>query len=88
MRRSIFAVGAAATMAVALAIPSALQAHDTKPQRDGGGSMMGPGMMNGNGQMGQMMDHCNQMMGGNSGRPNEQWRDDGPPAGGKNGKKQ
>jgi hypothetical protein len=26
------------------------------------------------GGMGQMMDHCSQMMGGGSTRPNEQWR--------------
>ncbi len=88
MRKSAFAVGIAAAMAVALSMPSMLQAHDTSSPRGEGGSMMGPGMMNGNGQMNQMMDHCNQMMQGASGRPNEQWRDDNPPAGGETKKKQ
>ena len=48
------------------------------------GSMMSPGMMGDDGmmhdmsQMGDMMDHCSQMMNGgmdgDSGKPNEQWR--------------
>ncbi|MPZ31341.1 MAG: hypothetical protein GEV13_10150 [Rhodospirillales bacterium] len=88
MRRSVFAVGIAAAMAVALSMPSTLQAHDTSSPRGEGGSMMGPGMMNGNGQMSQMMDHCNQMMQGASGKPNEQWREGSPPAGDQPGKKQ
>ncbi len=50
--------------------------------------MMSPGMMNGDGQMGQMMDHCSQMMQGASARPNEQWRDGAPPSGGQSEKKQ
>jgi hypothetical protein len=39
-------------------------------------SMMGRGMMGGAtmGRMSQMMEHCGSMMGGRSGRPNEQWR--------------
>jgi len=88
MRRSMFAAGVAAAMAVALSIPSALQARDAASPRSEGGSMMGPGMMNGKGQMSQMMDHCNQMMQGTSGRPNEQWREGSPPAGEQPGKKQ
>jgi hypothetical protein len=40
---------------------------------DDGGMM---GMMKMKGQMGQMMDHCNNMM-GNS-RPNDQWRKNAP----------
>jgi Spy/CpxP family protein refolding chaperone len=80
----MFAAGMAAAMAVALSMPSALQARDAANPR----SEMGPGMMNGNGQMSQMMDHCNQMMQGTSGRPNEQWRDDSPPAGGQTKKTQ
>lgn len=88
MRKSMFAAGVAAAMAVALSLPSALQAHDTGSSRSEGGSMMGPGMMNGMGQMGQMMGHCSQMMQGASQRPNEQWREGAPPAGGQNEKKQ
>ncbi len=83
MRKSMFATGVAAIVATALSLPSALQAHDTASPRGEGGSKMGPGMMN---QMGGMMDHCNQMMGGSSSRPNEQWRDGTPPANGKTGK--
>lgn len=83
MRNSMFATGVAAIVATALSLPSALQAHDTASPRGEGGSKTSPGMMN---QMGGMMDHCNQMMGGSSGRPNEQWRDRTPPANGKTGK--
>ena len=77
-------------LAVGLAAAPALYADDSaKP----GGSMMGPGtmgpgmmgggMMNMMGQMGQMMEHCTQMMGGaaddhGSGKPNDQWRKDSP----------
>lgn len=88
MSRSMFAAGVAATMAVALSMPSALQADDTGSSRGGGGSMMGQGMMNHMEQMSQMMDDCRQMMQGASGRPNEQWRDGTPPAGGQGEKKQ
>ena len=88
MRRSVFAVGIATAMAVALSMPLTLQAHDTSKPRGEGGSMMGPGMMNGKGQMSQMMDHCMQMMQGASSRPNEQWRESTPPAGEQPGKKQ
>lgn len=91
MRRSVFAAGVAAVMTVALSMPLTLQAHDTASPRGEGGSMMGPGMMNGKGQMSQMsqmMDHCMQMMQGASGRPNEQWREGSPPAGEQPGKKQ
>lgn len=84
MRRSMFAMGVAAAIAVALAISPALQAHDTASPRAEGGSMMGSGM----GQMSQMMDHCNQMMKGTSAKPNDQWRDSSPPAGGQTEKKQ
>ena len=65
MRRSMFAV------AVALSVPSALQAHDdtTSPRKEGGSMMGGSGMMNMMGQMGEMMDHCNRMMQGASGKP-------------------
>jgi hypothetical protein len=85
MRSSMFAVGVAATMAAAFAIPSALQAHDTSSPRGEGNSMMGPSILN---NMGQMMDHCSQMMQGASSRPNDQWRDNSPPASGGTEKKQ
>ncbi len=49
MPRSTFAMSIAAVVAVALSLPSALQAHDTASPRGEGGSMMGPGMMNGMG---------------------------------------
>lgn len=84
MRKSMLVAGVA-TMAAMFALPSALQAHDSSNRRDGGSQMPGSGMM---GQMSQMMDHCSQMMQGSSTRPNEQWRDGTPPAGGQNGKKQ
>lgn len=87
MRRSMFAVTAVA-LAAAFSLPSALQAHDSGSSRNEGGSMMGQGMMNGMGQMNQMMDHCSQMMQGRSAKPNEQWRDEAPPAGSQSGKKQ
>ena len=86
MRSSRFAMGMAAAMAVALSMPSTLLAHDNASPHSQGGSMMGQGMM-GQGMMGQgggMMDHCSQMMQGASSRPNEQWRNSSPPAGGQN----
>lgn len=85
MRRSKFAAGAAVAMAVALSMPSALQARDSSSPHGEGGSMMGPGMMDMQG--GRMMDHCSQMMQGAAGRPNEQWRNSTPPAGGQTDKK-
>jgi hypothetical protein len=48
-----------------------------------GGGMAGMGMMKMMRQMTQMMDHCNGMM--NRSRPNEQWRENRPPAPEKNG---
>ena len=77
-----------ATLALAGALTAApaLYAHETGKT---GGSMMGPGMMgpgtmgggmmNMMGQMGQMMEHCNQMMQGSADgngakKPNDQWR--------------
>jgi len=91
MRLKTLAVVAA--LAIGLAAAPAVYAHDSsKP----GGSMMGPGtmgpgmmgqggMMNMVGQMGQMMEHCNDMMQGKagdhgSGKPNDQWRKDAPTA--------
>ena len=84
MRRSMFAV------AVALSVPSALQAHDdtTSPRKEGGSMMGGSGMINMMGQMGEMMDHCNRMMQGASGKPNEQWRNSTQPSGDQTKEKQ
>jgi hypothetical protein len=74
-----------AVLAVGLAVVPTLEAQDTQaPSRSktGHGMMGGRGMMGGmnRGQMSQMMDHCNQMMGRShgSGRPNEQWRQQTP----------
>ena len=66
--------------AAAVSIPLAVWAHDDAAPRDHRGSM-GSGM-------GQMMDHCSQMMQGNSGKPNDQWRDNAPPAGNSTEKQQ
>lgn len=90
MRKSMFAAGVAAVVAAALSLPSALQAHDdtSSPRQEGGSMMGGPGMMNMMGQMSEMMDHCNRMMQGSSGKPNEQWRQGTPPTGGETEKKQ
>jgi len=68
---------------------AAAMLYAQEPKRPHGkeGPMMGPGM-NMMGQMSRMMDHCNQMMQGQSGRPNDQWRDGSPPAGGETGEKQ
>lgn len=85
MPRLTFTMSIAAAVATALAMPLALQAHDAASPPGKEGSMMGPGMM---GQMSQMMDHCSQMMQGTSGKPNDQWRDGTPPAGGQTEKKQ
>jgi hypothetical protein len=43
---------------------------------DHGSMMVRGGMMGG---MSQMMDHCSQMMGGGSTKPNEQWKKSNPP---------
>lgn len=90
MRKSVFAIGVAAIVAAALSLPSALQARDTtsSPRKDGGSMMGGSGMMNMKGQTGEMMDHCTRMMQGASGKPNEQWRENAPPAGGETERKQ
>lgn len=49
------------------------------PMMDHGNMMGRGGMMGGRGKMSQMMDHCSQMMGGGSTRPNEQWKKPDPP---------
>lgn len=75
MRKPLQATAFASAFAAALLTVSTLYAQDK------GGPMMGHGMMGRGGMMGgmdQMMDHCRQMMGGGSTRPNEQWRKDTP----------
>ncbi|MGE0281486.1 MAG: hypothetical protein AB7P20_12860 [Rhizobiaceae bacterium] len=69
----------AAALAASVAAAPALFA------RDGDRGMMGhDGMMGNGGMMGmmdsmmRMMEHCNQMMGNNSGQPNDQWQKDSP----------
>jgi len=88
MPRSISAV--TIVIAFATMFLAAATLHAQEPDRSQGkeGPMMAPGTMNMMGQMSRMMDHCNQMMQGDSGRPNDQWRDGAPPAGGETGKKQ
>jgi hypothetical protein len=80
MRNSTILLVASAIM-VGLAIVPGLYAQDAQgPSRSRMGHGMMMGGMNMMGQMSQMMDHCNQMMGrkGGSGRPNEQWRQPAP----------
>lgn len=60
-------------LAAGLAVAPAIQSQAAEE----GGMMDGMGQM----QMGQMKDHCSQMMqGGGAGTPNEQWRDKAPDA--------
>ncbi|KAB2916386.1 MAG: hypothetical protein F9K29_11610 [Hyphomicrobiaceae bacterium] len=71
------------TLAVASAVAaSALAATalyaDTRHQ--GRDSMMGRGMMGMMGQQSGMMDHCAQMMGAGTAKPNEQWKKEAPKA--------
>jgi hypothetical protein len=76
----LVAVSVAATVAA-----SALYAHDGQGSS---GSMMSNRMMGGNmmGRTSRMMDRCGSMMqGGSRGdRPNDQWRQEPPPAPEKN----
>lgn len=72
MRKQVTAFASA--LAAAVLTVSTLYADSGQ---DKGGPMMGRGMMGG--RMNQMMDHCSQMMGGGSTRPNEQWKKPTPP---------
>ena len=78
MRKQVTAFASA--FAAAVLTVSTLYADSGQ---DKGGPMMGHGNMMGRGMMGgrmnQMMDHCSQMMGGGSTRPNEQWKKPTPP---------
>lgn len=75
-------------LAGGFALAPALYAEESSTPQNSHDSMMSPGtmghdgmmnMMEGMPQMGDMMDHCSQMMNGGmdggSGRPNEQWRE-------------
>ena len=87
MRKHLKTLLVASTLAAGLAAAPALYAHDSD---NGGGSMMGHGMMGQGGMMGMMgrmssmMENCSQMMqammgdGHEAARPNEQWRDRSP----------
>ena len=96
MRKYIRYSGAAGFAIAAVALAPALHAQDGLSGTLKGsivGSAKGQinitGMM-GMGQMGSMMEQCSQMMQdrqGSSRKPNDQWRDDPPPAPGKPDKK-
>jgi len=78
MRKPLQVTAFASAVAAALLAVSTLYAQTA---HDKGGPMMGHGMMGRGGMMGgmdQMMDHCRQMMGGGSTRPNEQWKKETP----------
>ncbi|NJO24108.1 MAG: hypothetical protein HC868_15800 [Sphingomonadales bacterium] len=68
MRKPWQAIG----LATAILTASTLYAANAQDKR---GPMMDDGsMMGGSKRITQMMDHCSQMMGGGSTRPNEQWK--------------
>lgn len=78
MRKPWQATAFASAFAAAVLTVSTLYA-DSGQDKSGSmmdhGNMMGSGgMMGGRGQMSQMMDHCGQMMGGRSTKPNDQWK--------------
>ena len=85
MRTSQHAVFIALALASGVTLATALSAAESDTPQ---GSMMSPGMMGGNSmmnmmgtsQMADMAEHCTQMMGGGSGKPNEQWRQNAPAA--------
>jgi hypothetical protein len=88
MPASQHAVFIALVLASGVTLATALSAAESDTPRDAQGSMMSPGMMGGNSmmnmmgtsQMPDMTEHCTQMMGGGSGTPNEQWRQNAPAA--------
>lgn len=92
MCKSITAMSIAATLVVAfLASPTLHAQHAGGESHDAEAPRSTPEKMNMKGQTGEMMEHCSQMMGGNqgdSGRPNDQWRDGGPAPGGRSDRKQ
>lgn len=92
MRKSMSAMNTAAALVVAFLASPALHAQHAAGESHGAEApRSAPATMNRNGQTDGMMEHCSQMMGGNqadSGRPNDQWRDGAPRAGGPTGRKQ
>ena len=92
MRASQHAVFIALALASGVTLATALSAAESGTPQNAQGSMMSPGMMGGNSmmnmmgtsQMADMAEHCAQMMGGGSGTPNEQWRQNAPAAPDKN----
>jgi hypothetical protein len=79
----------AAVVAAVASVPSRVQAHDNAGTNGAASDpTMGRGMMNMPEKTGEMMDHCSRMMQGDSGKPNDQWRDGIPPTGGQTEKKQ
>lgn len=81
------ALATAAALVVAFASAPALYAEESGTPQNPPDSMMNPGMMGGDSmmnmmedmsQMEDMMDHCSQMMSGDSDKPNEQWRQNAP----------
>lgn len=87
MRAGQNAVFIALALASGVTLATALSAAESDTPQNAQGSMMSPGMMGGNSmnmmgpsQMADMTEHCAQMMGGGSGTPNEQWRQNAPAA--------
>lgn len=85
MRASQHAVFIALALASGVTLATALSAAESDTPQNAQGSMMSPGMMGGNSmmsssQMADMTEHCAQMMGGGSSKPNEQWRQNAPAA--------
>jgi Spy/CpxP family protein refolding chaperone len=88
MRASQHAVFIALALASGVTLATALSAAESDTPQDAQGSMMNSGMMGGNSmmnmmstsQMTDMTEHCTQMMGGGSSKPNEQWRQNAPAA--------
>lgn len=82
MRKSIEGLAVISAVIAGLAAAPALYAHEPKGS---GSSMMGSGIMDQDGMMGEMsetMGGCSKMMQsmhqGDAERPNEQWRKDVP----------
>lgn len=88
MRASQHAVFIALAFASGVTLATALSAAESETRQNAQGSMMSPEMIGGNrmmkmmgmSQMADMTEHCTQMIGGGSGTPNEQWRQNAPAA--------
>lgn len=90
MLRQTIAMSIIAAVATALAsVPSRVQARDNAGTKGTASDpKVGRGLMNMPEKAGEMMDHCSQMMQGDSGKPNDQWRDGTPPTDNRTEKKQ